>query len=352
MLSNSLNLISFHHASTVREAAHRPIALPGPDGKLKTVPCVMDAVDKLEAAKSEIGDNFEASLLSTGPARAFRFQIANNKQPEEIDSPAEPSSEIGAPSKEQMADQIVSSFKKDAFNVLHVRAHGHAHEDVMGMPTAEFVGALQLAAKRLGQPIPAVILESCLMSSLDVLNSMSGAVQTVIASQEVIEANALPHAEVFKAASKGDMNPQKVAGRMVQAAAAHGKADTLTAFDVEALGEVTRKVGQLKSLLDEDKIDNQLRKEIRQSAHFPRRGVETSYRRKLDLRDLGEVLDAVSQGDNEKTAQTAAAAKQALAKATLGQSRGKGYESLSGLSVQTTDLTEQAGWRFTDLFNW
>lgn len=353
MTANSLNLISFHHASSLREAAHQPISLMGANGVMHSVPCVMDAVDKLEEAKLDLGDRFEATVCSTGPALTHEFSIVANSRPDEIDSLGKEGTEVGALSKERLAEQIVSGFRKDAFNMVHVRAHGHAHEDVMGMPTEEFVAGLHLAAQRLGRPLPAVLLESCLMSSLDVIASMAGSVQTVIASQEVLEANALPHRELFRSALGEDMSPRMVAQRMTSTAQELGHADTLTAFDVQALTKVLQTVEKLKPELDRQDLDDKVRRTIRQSSRFPHRNVETQYRKRLDLRDLGQVLRAVVEhSDSPEASSLAKEAQHGLELATLGRARGKAYESLSGLSVRTTSVTDQAGWKFADLLPW
>lgn len=351
-MANSLNLISFHHASSLREAAHRPVRLPDLNGIPKDTPCVMHAVDKLEGVKSKLGDRFESTLRTTGPARAFDFTISADRNPNQIDSEGVSSTESGPLGKEQLAEKIVSSFRPEAYNVVHVRAHGHAHEDVMGMPTQDFVAGLKIAAERLGQPIPTLVLESCLMSSLDVLSSMAGSVQTVIASQELLEADALPHRELFQAALGEDMEPDLVAKRMVDAAGDHGGADTLTAFNIQKLSRVEDQMENLKSALDKMPIHNSLRRSIRKSPRFPRRNVETNYRGKLDLRDTGEVLEAVSAHSSPGVKEMAVRLDKALEEATLGQARGRGYEAVSGLSVRTEMVTEQAGWKLSDLLPW
>lgn len=354
-MSNSLNVISFFHGSTIREAARRPIVTYDLHGS-QQVPCTMDIVDRFEQTEKALGDRFEATLSATGPGARGEFKIVADAKPEEIDSPETPKNGHGEHTIDSMSQHIVDNWKEDAYNLVHVRAHGHAHEDVMGMPTKDFLAALDKASKKVGQPIGTVLLESCLMGSFEVLNGMSGSVASVIASQEVLNAKALPHKEMFTGALNGKMEPREVASRMMEAAREHGTADTLIALEPAKLGGVEEALGSLKKELDSRSSDDKTfrkkaRKTLKSSAHFPRRGVETGYRKKLDLRDLGELSQRFASGDfGTEVRESSRSLEKAYSDAVIDVVRGPGYETASGLSVQGSSLMEKQGFNFFGLF--
>lgn len=348
-MTHSLNVISFFHASNMLEAAHKPVVIPSLHGVQKT-PCVMDIVDRLESSESRLGDRFEAHLLSSGPGSQQVFAISPDKTPEQIDSSILASGEMGALSSERLAEHIVSHWKEDAHNVVHVRAHGHAHRDVMGMPTSEFVAGIRKAGEKLGRPLQTLLLESCLMANLEVMSGLAGSVQAVIASQEVLNAKALPHQEMFEQALQGPMDSKEVARRMVRSASESGFPDTLIALDVEKLGPLNEAVSSLK----EQVISTEARlkkKAMKSSPHFPRRAVETHLRKKLDVRDLGEVAKSFQSDEfGDKVTRQAEAVSLALGEATLALARGPGYESLSGLSVRSDSVYKASGWNLLGIF--
>ena len=354
-MSNSLNVISFFHGSTIREAARRPIVTYDLHGSHQ-VPCTMDIVDRFEQTEKALGDRFEATLSATGPGARGEFKIVADANPEEIDSPETPKNGHGEHTIESMSQHIVDNWKEDAYNLVHVRAHGHAHEDVMGMPTKDFLAALDKAGKKVGRPIGTVLLESCLMGSFEVLNGMSGSVGSVNASQEVLNAKALPHQAMFTSALNGEMEPREVASRMMEAAREHGTADTLIAVEPAKLGAVEKALGSLKEELDSrSSEDRSFRKKaaktLKSSAHFPRRGVETGYRRKLDLRDLGELSQAfASEEFGPEVTESSKNLEKAFKGAVIDVVRGPGYESASGLSVQGSSVMEKQGFSFFGLF--
>jgi len=353
-MSNSLNLISFFHASNMKEASHKPVVIPTLH-KVEKTPCVMDIVDRLEQCQSELGEGFQSTLLSSSGGSRHHFQIVSDKQADTIDSPATVCPGMGELTSDELADQIVSQWKPGAYNLVHVRGHGHAHEDVMGMPTNDFVKGLKKAKERLGQPIPTLLMESCLMSNLEVLNGMAGSVQTVIASEEVLKADALPHREMFGSVLSNSSDPKEVAQNMVEVASKEGKADTLVALDVDRIPEVKRNVDDLKSCLGADHrkpLAKEARRVMKESKRFPRYQFETHYRRKLDLRDLGEVAGSLqSAGLDQTVAAKAEKILDSVAGATLAMTRGEGYESASGLSVRSSSIAESSGWNFFGLFS-
>jgi Clostripain family len=351
-MSGSLNVISFFHASTIQEAGRRPIVLPGS----AKVPCTMDIVDRFEQAEALLGDRFDATVSASGPSIRGEFQIVADKNPQEIDSPEVQKVGYGAHTVDTMAQHIVENWKDDAYNLVHVRAHGHAHQDVMGMPTEDFLAGLSKACEKLGRPIDTVLLESCLMGSLEVMNQMSGSVATVIASQEVLNAKALPHTQMFAQALDGDMQPRQVAARMMSAAREHGTADTLIALEPRKLGAVSDAVGSLKESVDErassDKaFKKSAKRAVKSSPHFPRRRVETGYRKKLDQRDLGEIADSFrSEEFGEAVAEKSARVKETLNDAVIDLVRGPGYDGVCGVSVQGGSVMENLGFDFFGMF--
>jgi hypothetical protein len=316
----------------------------------------MDIVDSFEQAEKALGDRFEATLSATGPGARGEFKIVADAKPEEIDSPEIPRNGHGEHTVESMSQHIVDHWKEDAYNLVHVRAHGHAHQDIMGMPTEDFLAALDKASQKVGKPIGTVLLESCLMGSLEVLNGMSGSVGSVIASQEVLHAKALPHQAMFTGALNGEMVPHEVALRMMEAAREHGTADTLVAVEPAKLGAVEKALGSLKRVLDsrssEDRtFRKKAAKTLKSSAHFPRREVETGYRRKLDLRDLGELSQAFASKEfGPEVTESSKNLAKAYNGAVIDVVRGPGYESASGLSVQGSSVMKKQGFRFFGLF--
>lgn len=349
-MPNSLNVISFFHASSIREAARKPIVIPTLHGADK-VPCAMDIVDKFEQIESALGERFDCTVSASGPSIRGNFHIVADRNPDVIDSLEEQKVGYGAHTVDSMADHIVENWKDDAYNVVHFRGHGHAQQDVMGMPTEQFVAGLNKASERLGRPLDTVLLESCLMANLEVLNSMGGSVATVIASQEVLNAEALPHKEMFSQALEGSMNPRDVSARMVDAAAEFGRPDTLIAVEPSKLGAVTESVASLKESIAGLPSFRKARKAVKSSLHFPRRGVETGYRRKLDLRDLGEVSAGFRSDDFSPEVRSDSERVQAtLDQAVIRVARGPGYEGVSGLSVQSSSLMEKTGFKFFGLF--
>ena len=354
-MANSLNVISFFHGSTIREAARRPIVTYDLHGS-QQVPCTMDIVDRFEQTEKALGDKFEATLSATGPGARGEFKIVADEKPDEIDSLETPQNGHGEHTVDSMARHIVDNWKEDSYNLVHVRAHGHAHQDVMGMPTKDFLSALDKAGKAVGRPIGTLLIESCLMGSLEVLNGMSGSVSSVIASQEVLNAKALPHQEMFASALDGPMVPRAVATRMMQAAREYGTADTLIAIEPAKLGAVGNSLKELKGELDSrSSTDRAFRrsakKALKSSAQFPRRGVETGYRRKLDLRDLGELAGSFDSKEfGTEVVQKARETKKALDDAVIDVVRGPGYETASGLSVRSESVLEKQGFSFFGLF--
>jgi hypothetical protein len=346
----SLNVISFFHASNMLEAAHKPVVMASLQGVQKT-PCVMDIVDRLESSESLLGDRFEAHVLSSGPGSQQVFAISADQTPEQIDSPFTTNGPtMGALSSDRLAEHIVSHWKEGAHNVVHVRAHGHAHQDVMGMPTADFVAGIRKAGERLGHPLQTLLLESCLMANLEVMSGLMGSVQAVVASQEVLNAKALPHQEMFAQALEGPMDSKEVARRMVHSASTSGFPDTLIALDVEKLGAVSEAVASLKEQVITAQPGDK-KKAMKSSLHFPRRAVETHLRKKLDVRDLGEVAQSFQTGQfGEQVNRQAEEVTQALEEATLALSLGPGYESLSGLSVRSDSIYKASGWNLLGIF--
>jgi hypothetical protein len=351
-MSGSLNVISFFHASTIMEAARTPIELPG----LKKTPCAMDIVDRFEKAETLLGDRFDATVSASGPSIRGEFKIVSDKNPEKIDTPEEQKIGYGAHTVDTMAQHIVENWKDDAYNLVHVRGHGHAHQDVLGMPTDDFLAGLSKASKTLGKPIDTLLVESCLMGSLEVMNKMNGSVATVIASQEVLNSEALPHKEMFAQALEGDMQPPEVAARMIQAAREHGTPDTLVAVETEKLDAVNSALGSLKEDVDrlalsDKKLKKKAKKAVKASPRFPRRAVQTAYRKKLDLRDLGELADNFSSEEfGEEVAQKSAQVKERLNDAVIDLVRGPGYDGVSGVAVQSSSVMEKRGFDFFGLF--
>jgi cysteine peptidase C11 family protein len=352
---NSLNVISFFHASTIQEAARKPIVIPTMQGVQKT-PCAMDIVDRFEQAETLLGERIETTVSASGPSLRGEFKIVADQNSEEIDSPERQKVGYGAHTVDTMAEHIVGNWKDDAYNVIHIRAHGHAHEDVMGMPTEQFLAGLSKASEKIGKPLDTVLIESCLMGTLEVMNQMSGSVSTVIASQEVLNAKALPHTEMFATALDGEMNPRQVAGRMMQAAKEHGTPDTLIALEPGKLEAVSDAVGALKKDVDglaatDKSFKRKAKTAVKKSPHFPRRRVQTGYRKQLDLRDLGELADSFSSQDfGQEIAAKSARVKSALNDAVIDVVRGPGYEGVSGVAVQSTSLMEKTGFNFFGLF--
>jgi hypothetical protein len=253
-------------------------------------------------------------------------------------------------SSDRLAEHIVSHWKDDAHNVVHVRAHGHAHQDVMGMPTADFVAGLRQASEKLGHPLQTLLLESCLMANLEVMSGLMESVQAVVASQEVLNAKALPHQEMFAQALEGPMDSKEVARRMVHSASASGFPDTLIALDVEKLAPLSEAVASLKEQVVGAESGNK-KKAMRSSRHFPRRAVETHLRKKLDVRDLGEVAHSFQSGQfGEQVTRQAEEVSLALENATLALAKGPGYESLSGLSVRSDSVYKASGWDLLGIF--
>ena len=353
-MRNSLNVISFFHASTLQEEARAPIVIPTMHGIQKT-PCAMDIVDRFEQAEALLGDRFEATVSASGPSRRGEFKVAADQNPEEIDSPEIPKEGYGPHTPESMAQHIAEHWKSDAYNVVHVRAHGHAHEDVMGMPTQHFLSGLKMASDKVGRPLDTVLMESCLMSSLGVMSQLNGSVSTIIASQEVLNAKALPHKEMLAGALEGDLEPRPVAARMMEAAREHGTADTLVALDPSKLGDVVEAVVSLKQGVDKSVASDRslkklARKAVKSSPRFPRRQVETGYRRKLDLRDLGELADSFSSSEfGTEVAAKSRRVKSALNEAVIDGAFGPGYVGVSGVSVQSGSVMEKTGFDFFGL---
>ena len=115
-------------------------------------------------------------------------------------------------------------------------------------------------------------------------------------------------------------------------------------------------VGSLKEELDSrSSEDRTFRKKagkaLKSSAHFPRRGVETGYRRKLDLRDLGELSQAfASEEFGSEVTESSKNLEKAYKGAVIDVVRGPGYESASGLSVKGSSVMEKQGFSFFGLF--
>lgn len=223
------------------------------------------------------------------------------------------------------------------------------------MPTQEFLAALDKASQRVGRPIETVLLESCLMGNLEVLSQMGGSVSTVLASQEVLNAKALPHVEMFSAALDSDMQPRSVASRMMNAISEHGTPDTMIALEPSKLGAVTESVKALKERIEsKGTSDRAFRKSakraVRASSPFPRRNVQTDLRRKLDLRDLGEISQSLAAAEfGPDVGQAARAVSKTSAEAVIQIVRGPGYEDSSGLSVRTESVTKKPRFNFFGL---
>lgn len=348
-----LNVISLFNASNFKEAAHKPFVETSLQGSRKT-PCVANISDALEQSKSLLGDRFEATLTTSGPGRQDEFRIGPEKNSDTIDSTHIKSHGSGHFKAEDMAQRISEQWKDNAYNLIHVRGHGHAQRDVLGMPTQEFLKGLNMASQKVGQPLPTLLMESCLMANLEVLSAMSGSVSTVVASQEVLNVEALPHAKMFEQALNGPMTDIDVAGRLVESAAKDGFPDTLVALDVNQLPAVSEATKELKAIIEgpqRKSLKKSVKGALRASTHFPKRSVETHLRKELGLRDLGEVTQSLIANDADpELTQAAINTAKTLEQATIKLTTGANYTGLSGVSIQEQSLGQKSGWDFFGLF--
>lgn len=352
MQAPRLNMMTLVCASNMWEASERAVELPTPQG-IRRPPTMASVVDPLERAKTTVQDAYQGTVMTCGTGGRALYTVVPDVKEKEVDSPrVRLRGGSDALTSEELAGYIGDNWKPGVLNIFHVRGHGHAHQDVAGMPTQTFVKGVHQAAEKVGK-LDLVLLESCLMGNFEVLNSMRGAARYVIASEDALNAEALPLQRLVEELSAEEADPRRAAEAIVERTAETKKAFTFVAFDLDRLESVETSLGELQDKLKAElEAGNKkaVKKAVKSSQRFPRRGGEIGMAGGLDIRDLGEIARALagSEALAPGTRQAAEGVLEALDQAVLKRTTTEDYKDTSGLSVRTGTVAQDMGWNLFD----
>jgi hypothetical protein len=235
-------------------------------------------------------------------------------------------------------------------SVFFVAGHGKGYTMMADNTVSDVARAFER------HPQDLMILESCLMGNLESLTLLGDSAKVILASEKPITAGALPlRAMLADAVARGG-TPQEMAARMMHKVQGHNEQsarlreqacegsplealrqrvqsppiETYAAFDMAAVKRLNARLDELGGRLLKESAGPEGTAAIKLAISGARK-IEGSD----DLRDLGDFLVAVSQG--EFAEETRGAARQALAHldaCTLGRVVEASDRPLSGLSFR------------------
>ena len=227
------------------------------------------------------------------------------------------------------------------------------HKDHLQLP--ELRGALAEVQKETGKKPDMLVFDACEMASLEVAYELKDQAKTLIASEEVLGAEGLPHIAFLRNLARTPGESGKAQAIKLVDFARQDEIDRqeedrpdvalqLSAIDLTkmaALGKATAKLGEA---LKSSKIDSQdLKRIVLDTKHFCEDSKVTP---DSHYRDLGHFCNNLLQSDetDAKTKKAAQEVKAALAKAVIAHhNEGEDMEETTGLSayIPQTGVPEQ-----------
>lgn len=288
-------------------------------------------VQRVLAGVSDMGDTREPMWHATRT-----YQVGDDIQPGRLDSPLlreEPGTEASVPGLARFLADGMRSLPAQVTAVM-VGGHGLAYDGCAGFSVDELRQALDTASAEAGRKPDLLILESCLMGSLEAMVGLRGAARYAIVSEETMGAYGLPWNEILASLPPGDLTPEALGRAIIEGGGKSSQIDTLALVDLEKMPEVERRFEALASRLREVVAGggrDDVRDALQESARFPK---GTGWL-EPDLRDVSQFAQSVREHVSDRAALEATRElEEALAQAVVVGTTSQPYAGAGHLSVQ------------------
>lgn len=269
------------------------------------------------------------------------FEIGPDTSPR-IDSKVVAESPRTEPRASDITRFLAANMQKYPARVTSVLVGGHglAWQECAQHPVTTLRQCLEDSARQAGRKPDVLVLESCLMSNLESLNTLRDTARYAIVSEETMGASGLPWQEVFDDLPSHGLTAQSFGRRVIDASAKSDQIDTLALIDLQKVAPLASAVEALAKTLRKAVTaghGDAVRAALDGSLSFPK-GSTTADRAWFDVRDLGQITRSVRRGVPDPAVKQAAEQVDAcLRDAVVASTSSDGYKAATHISIQGHD---------------
>lgn len=254
----------------------------------------------------------------------------------------------------EISDFIASRMKQypsSGTTVVHLVGHGLMYRHISGINGDAFPWMIADAASKTGRPIDVLVLESCLSSNLETLNSIYPHVRYAVVSEESIAAGVVgPTFENTATKIAGQsLTPRDLSTAMLSTARGNRGAPTLAVIDMQQIPQLVSSVDQLGADLAAEVKDGRtdaIQRALDGTEVYPQEQLATA--QKLAVGDLKQFAQKLQAQYKDASSPRAAAVRddagkvlEALQKATVGLNLSSAYATSGGVSIQLPGMQVQ-----------
>lgn len=203
------------------------------------------------------------------------------------------------------------------------------------MSLPQIQGALAEAREKTGRKLDVLSFDCCYMGSLEAAHQLRTEARYMVGSQEEVGYYGQDYAKLLPGIE--NKNPRQLAEYLVDSGAKYPQEfNTIAAYDLDKVAQVTQAVGQLGASLSEEE-PSRLRAAVRQTQIFG------EYH---DVGDLAAKLAAACP-ENAALGQSSQAVQQALSEAVIREAHDSKHPGAHGLQIETKLDSENLGYAQT-----